>query len=104
MTGVRTPSGAPAQEAERPERGLPKSVHFSMATSVHFSMTIDRPYGSGGPRLFLAPTRRVPLRQHAQVEQGVWEAKLNGNRDRDQRNLRKLKSWAGERSRFGSAN
>ena len=38
--GVRTPSGAPALVATLPPRRLPKSVHFSMATSVHFSVAI----------------------------------------------------------------
>ena len=41
MMGVRTPSGAPALVATLPPRRLPKSVHFSMATSVHFSVAID---------------------------------------------------------------
>ena len=41
MMGVRTPSGAPAPVAPLPPRRLPKSVHFSMARSVHFSVAID---------------------------------------------------------------
>ena len=41
MMGVRTPSGAPAPVAPLPPWRLPKSVHFSMATSVHFSVAID---------------------------------------------------------------
>ena len=58
MTGVRTPSGAPAPVAPLPSRELPRSVHFSMARSVHFSVAIDRcnARGTNGAR---APGRRV---------------------------------------------
>ena len=41
MMGVRTHPGAPAPVAALPPRQLPKSVHFSMARSVHFSVAID---------------------------------------------------------------
>ena len=51
MMGVRTPSGAPALVATLPPRRLPKSVHFSMATSVHFSVAIDN---MEGPSLWRA--------------------------------------------------
>ena len=46
--GVRTPSGAPALVATLPPRRLPKSVHFSMATSVHLSVAIDMDPREGG--------------------------------------------------------
>ena len=36
MTGVRTPSGAPALVAPLPSRELPRSVHFSMARCALF--------------------------------------------------------------------
>ena len=49
MMGVRTPSGAPAPVAPLPPRGLPRSVHFSMARSVHFSMAIDTARHQQGP-------------------------------------------------------
>ena len=45
MTGVPTPSGAPAPVAPLPPRGLPQSVHFSMARSVQFSVAIDKKRG-----------------------------------------------------------
>ena len=53
MKGVPVPSGTPAEGAERLERGLPQSVHFSMARSVHFSMAIDNSWTE--------PTERVLL-------------------------------------------
>ena len=55
MMGVRTPSGAPALVATLPPRRLPKSVHFSMATSVHFSVAIDIAF-QAGPFVQQAPS------------------------------------------------
>ena len=65
MMGVRTPSGAPALVATLPPRRLPKSVHFSMATSVHCSVAIDT--GIQWPPRFAVPCRRRSFLAQPQV-------------------------------------
>ena len=41
MRGSGPTAGAPVKGAERPPRGLPRCVQFSVARSVQFSMAID---------------------------------------------------------------
>ena len=41
MRGPGPAAGAPVKGAERPPRGLPRCVQFSVAKSVQFSMAID---------------------------------------------------------------
>ena len=42
MRGSGPTAGAPVKGAERPPRGLPRCVQFSVARSVQFSMAIDK--------------------------------------------------------------
>ena len=41
MRGPGPAAGAPVKGAERPPRGLPRCVQFSMARSAQFSVAID---------------------------------------------------------------
>ena len=63
MRAARVPAGCPAPVAPLPPRASPRSVTFSMATTVTFSMAIDtcRPLGC-------AVIAASPGRQRAGVE------------------------------------